>query len=132
VEFKSEKLAKYITGMSRGVVVLDENLAGLESYLRDENIRVIIPESGLEDDKIKYQLLPHRILITNNSKDFIDDATSIEYGIIATENIKFKDQKKFVKLISKAIIKFNLWAEGSGFLLVLHEDGKHEFNILPA
>jgi hypothetical protein len=124
-------LSGFLTGMSRGVVVLDENLIVLKDSLRDEHIKVIIPERFLTDDAIKHQLLSHRILITNNSADFVEDATAIEYGIIATENIKFKDNLKLSKMISKAIVKFDLWSHQSGFILTLQSDGKHDFKVLP-
>lgn len=128
---EDSSFAKCITGMSRGVVVLDENLIGLEEELRKENIKVIIPRSRMTDDEIKHELLSHRILVTNNSQDFVGDATAIEYGIIATENIKFKESKTLAKIISRAVIEFDLWSHQSGFILHLMPDGNHKFEILP-
>ena len=111
--------------MSRGKVVLDEKLQDISNELRNRNIIVIMPMAGMKDEDIKEKMLAGRLFITNNSKDFVDDASSYEYGIVSTEKIKFKDPKKLAKMISDAIIKFKLWAQTEPFVLVLHEDGKH-------
>jgi len=111
--------------MARGRVVLDENLESLASELRNRNIIVYLPIKGMSDDDIKSTMLGGRLFITNNSKDFIDDASSYEYGIISTEKIKFKDDKKLSKMISDAIIKHSLWSQNEPFLLTLRENKKH-------
>lgn len=124
--------SKFLTEMSRGVLVVDENLIGLEDELRKRNIKVIVPKRNMSDEDIKHELLTHRIIVTNNTKDFIDAAVEVEYGIIATENIKFKDSKRLADIISKAIIKFNLWGVRSGFILTLEPNNNHNFKILPS
>lgn len=116
--------------MTRGLVVLDENVKSWREELRDRNIRVKEPTVGMTDVDIKEQLLEHRILITANSKDFLDDATSFEYSIIAAENIQRMSAKDAGKLISKALIGFNLWAKPHSWLLVLQPTGEHKFTEL--
>jgi hypothetical protein len=116
--------------MSRGRVVLDENLSTISLELQKRNIKVILPTPGTSDDKIKETLLVGRLFITNNSKDFINDASSYEFGIISTEKIKLKNPKKLAKMISDAIIKFKLWSQNDPFILTLHEDQKHQLKFL--
>jgi hypothetical protein len=107
--------------MARGFLVLDENLENLEQELIKRNIKIVKVKKGLKDPFIKENILPGRIFVTNNSKDFIDDASSYQYGIIATEKIKFKDPKNLAKKISDEIIKNKLWSKPYGFILELSE-----------
>jgi hypothetical protein len=127
---KSKVLLAALNEMARGVVVLDADLLGLKDLLRDKNMHVVVPrKQNLEDFKIKQELLTKRIFITNNSKDFVDDAVALEYGIIATEKVN-KDLEKLASMISKALSKYNLWSKQFGFILKLKPSGKHEFKIL--
>ncbi|MBF0473971.1 MAG: hypothetical protein HQK93_09625, partial [Nitrospirae bacterium] len=119
-------MSSKLSEMARGVLVVDENLKGIEPFLIKRNIRVVIPESGMKDQKIKETILPHRIFITNNAKDFIDDIISYEYGIISTDNLKSKDPENLAKLISDVIIKYSLWSVHQ-FVITLKNDGNHEF-----
>lgn len=119
--------------MSRGKVVIDENLEQLIPEMQNRNIVVITPHKGMQDEDIKSKILPGRLFITNNSIDFVKDATSYEYGIISTENIKFKDPKVLSKLISDAIIEFKLWSlvnSNRCFILYLKTNKKHVFKFL--
>ena len=81
----------------------------------------------MDDDVIKEHSLSARIFVTNNSKHFIKDAVKLEYGIIATENVKFKDPEKLSKQISRAIIDHKLWSKRDGFIVKLDEIGSGEF-----
>lgn len=116
--------------MSRGTVIVDENLLDLKQPLTDLNIRVRLPPQGMTDKKIAEDYLPNRIFITNNSKDFVRYGITYDIGIIGTENIHFKDSEKLAELISNAIIDYSLWSERTGFLLMLSADGKHSFKSL--
>lgn len=116
--------ARNILAMARGVVVVDENISGIESELLKRNIKVISIPKGTDDEIIKQVYLPRRILITTNSAHFIDDASSYEYGIIALDHLKFKDSKNMAVLVSKALIKHQLWAKGHGFILRLNDKGE--------
>ena len=119
--------------MSRGKVVIDENLESLIPEIQNRNIVVITPHKGMKDDDIKSKILAGRVFITNNSEDFIKDATSYEYGIVSTEKIKFKDPKSLSKVISNAIIDFNLWSlinSNRCFILYLKNDNKHILKYL--
>lgn len=120
----------HIFGMARGIVVVDENLIGLKEFLETKNIKVISVPREMLDPDIRDKLLFHRIFITNNSDDFIKDAVEKQYGIIATEKLDFKDSKHLSKIISDAIIDFDLWSMKAGFILELKPDGKHDLKIL--
>ncbi len=133
-EERMKRLAEQIVAratLARGVVVLDEDLLGLESALRGANIIVVTPPSGLSDDSMKKLLLFHRIVVTRNPADFIDDAPVYEYGVIALDRLSSIDpapeysKNKTVQLISRAMSKYGLWAKGAKFLLELHDDGNH-------
>ncbi len=130
------KEAKVREAMSRGLLVVDENVDALATALRAANIRVIVPRKGMDDADIKTELLPNRILVTKNTKDFLYDASSYEYGIIALEKLKLIDPEPnpaknvTVQLISRAIIDFHLWTKRSPFVLVLEQDGRHRLQEL--
>lgn len=122
--------------LARGVVVLDNGLFGLESALKEANILVVKLHPGISDDAIKEQLLPHRIIVTNNPADFVDDAPVHEFGVIALDQLAFIDsapsfkENRTVRLLSRAMSQYHLWEKGAKFLLELHEDGKHQLHEL--
>ena len=105
--------------MTRGIVVLDENLENIAESLREKNLRVLNILSGMSDELIKQTVLSGRIFITNNSKDFIKDARSLEYGIISTEAVKDKTPENLSFLISRAIIEHSLWSKKHSFIVKL-------------
>lgn len=115
-----------ISAMSRGVLVVDENLLFLKGSLEDRNIRVLVPEQGWDDSFIKRVLLPHRIFVTNNAKDFERDISSFEYGLIDIPQSLLVDPAHAAKLISDAIIEHGLWSLPRGFLLRFQADGSTE------
>jgi len=121
---------KIVQSMARGLIVLDENLENLKESLEEKNIRIITVPKGMKDSKIKKDYLSRRLFITNNPKDFIDDASSYEYGIISTKKIKFKDESFLVPLISKALSKHKLWSKQHGFIIELDEKGKDKIKNL--
>ncbi len=123
--------------MARGVVVLDDNAAALESALRAANILVVTPPTNWSDPVIREQLLSHRMIITTTPAEFVDDAPVYEYGIIALDKLSSIDpaldyaKHTTVRLISTALTKFGLWARGVKFLLELHDDDNHVLKELP-
>lgn len=123
-------------GMARGFLIVDENVSFLEKPLEEANFHVDTPDKGWEDPKIKKRLLGNRIIVTRNTKDFIDDAPVYDYGIIGLEGLPFIDssptyaQNATAKLISKVYREFKLHSERSGFILKLRPDGKHVFERL--
>lgn len=122
--------------MAKGTVVVDENVQFLAPMLRAVNIRTIVPRSGMDDDDIVEQLLSNRMIVTRNSKDFVDKASSYDFGIVSLDALAFIDsdenpaKNKTVQLISKALIDFGLWSKRHGFLIELHDDGKHAYRDL--
>lgn len=133
--FKAKEAAEKV-GMARATIVVDENIASLAPALREANFRVITPSKGLSDHEIKQNLLAHRMLVTNNTKDFLDDAPVLDYGIIGLEALRFVDpaseykDNKTAQMISKAVSDFDLVSERSGYVLMLRSDGKHVFRRL--
>ena len=133
------RLAQHIVSrraMARGVVVLDEDLCGLEPALTDANIMVVKPPPGMDGEEIRESLLSHRVIVTKNPAAFIDDAPVYEYGVIALNKLKAIDsaasyrKNKTVRLLSKAMSQYKLWAKGAKFLLELREDGRHRLEEL--
>ena len=122
-------------GMARATIVVDENVAFLAAPLKHHfNFRTVVPKSGMEDEKIKNDLLGHRILITKNTSDFKADAPVYDYGIISLEKLPFidpdqGDKNTTCKLISEAVSKHKLVSR-SHFVLTLKPDGKHQLTIL--
>ena len=117
-------------GMARATLVLDENVSELRPALEKVNFRVVTLGKGIPDEQIKHDLLSHRFLVTKNSKDFIEDAPVYDYGIISLEKLKFIDpskesNNKTVRLISKAIIDYDIVAERTHFVLYLYPNRKH-------
>ncbi len=119
--------------MARGLFVVDENLSQLVEPLKDIGIRIIVPKSGQTDEDIAKSLLPSRIFVTRNTKDFIKYIPGYSIGIISLEGLKFIDgekqgsSNKTVQIISESIVKYELWSRADGFLLELRNDGNHVF-----
>lgn len=65
--------------MARGYLVIDESVSYLEKPLKEANFRTTTPPQGLEDAKIKETLLGNRIIVTKNTKDFLDDAPRLNF-----------------------------------------------------
>ncbi len=116
--------------MARGTIVIDENLENLSEHLAEKNIKIIRIPKGTSDYSILNTYLSGRIFITANTKDFIRDISSIEFGLISADNLKQIPPKDLAKIISDAIIDFSLWSKRA-FLLVLHKNKKHEFKDYP-
>jgi len=116
-------VARKIVAMARGIVVLDENVSGMEAELNNRNIRVVPIPKGTDDDIIKKHYLPGRTLITANSAHFVDDASSYEYGIIALDKVKFKDPKSLATIVSAAFVREQLWSKAHGFIIELDDKG---------
>ena len=121
---------------ARATLVVDENVAFLAQPLKDHfNFRVVVPTAGMADDQIKNDLLGHRILLTKNTKDFIDDAPRFDYGIIALHDLKFIDPQPGAgnvtcKLISAAVRKYKLVSRVTRFVLTLRASGKHKLETV--
>jgi hypothetical protein len=122
--------------LARGVIVLDESVIGLASALREANIKVVEIPVGMTDVLIRQNYLYHRILVTTNTKDFVEEAPVHEFGIVSLENVKSIDPdpsfatNQTARLISRAISEHHLWSRGAKFLLELRDDGKHRFTLL--
>jgi hypothetical protein len=116
--------------MARGTIVVDENLENLIQCLADRNIKIIKVPKGTSDYTILNTYLSGRVFVTANTKDFIKEISSIEFGLISADNLKNTPPETLAKIISEVIIKYALWSKRA-FLLVLHKNGKHEFKDFP-
>jgi hypothetical protein len=138
-ENRQKRLAQQIvdrSAMARGVVVLDETVAGLASALREANIKVVELPAGTADAVMRQAYLFHRILVTSNTKEFLEEAPIHEYGIVSLEKLTFIDPSPSfatnitAQMISQAISAYGLWTKGAKFLLELRDDGQHELTPL--
>jgi len=118
-----------IEAMSRGSVVLDENVSFLKDVLfQKKNIRTVLPMTGMTDEQIAEKMAMHKIFITNNSKDFLQLALEYEIGIIAVENLT-KDPKLLADIISQTITDLSLWSATKPFLVTFNNN-KPEIKFL--
>jgi hypothetical protein len=124
-------------GMARGTLVVDENVAGgLSEALRDANFHVVVPNKRDTDCYIATTLLPNRIFVTKNPKDFVDLAPVYDFGIISVEKLSFIDRdpdfgnNKTAQLISRAIIDHELLSRARPFILTLGSTGRHTLRPL--
>ena len=105
--------------MARGVIVLDETVAGLAAALREANIKVVEIPAGMTDAVIRQNYLHHRIVVTRNTKTFLDEAPIHEYGIVSLEGLSLIDEhlsfadNRTARLISHEISAFGLWSKGA-------------------
>jgi hypothetical protein len=90
--------------VKRGVLILDEGLRALESPLKSRNFWVHIISAVATDQRM--DLLTHRVLITENSKEFLEAAVIHEFGIIDTAQAT-KEPEKLADIISSE------WLAGS-------------------
>jgi hypothetical protein len=131
-----KEIAKDVLAMARGTLVIDECAKQLAIPLSLRNIHIIEPIHGEKDDDIIKRLLPNRIIVTKNVKDFKDYASSFDFGIIDISKLKFIDSEKdpikneTVKIISKALSDYSIWSKRHGFILTLHDSGKHTYQDL--
>ena len=118
--------------LTRGVVVLHENLSEIGDELRDRDISVIIYVSAMDIDVLKHDYLPGRILITTKPADFVWDASSYCYGILDIRKIKTKDPLTIASLISKVMARYKLWerSKRSGWIMVLNDQGTGKIRAL--
>jgi len=115
--------------MGRGTVVVDECVQQLAKPLEMLNIHVFVPLPGESDFSLMRRLVANRILITRNTSDFEEYASSYDFGIIDLSKLRFIDpeqdpsKNKTVQLISRVIQKESLWSLRHGFKVTLHDDG---------
>ncbi len=124
-------------GHARATLVLHERVAFLCSPLEEANFHTVIADNRLDEDfEIRMVLLSHRMLVTRNTEDFLDDAPVLDYGIIGLDALPVIDPaaeyktNRTAQLISKAILDYDLTSERCGFVLVLRQNGHHVFRRL--
>jgi hypothetical protein len=110
--------------MARGVLVLNSNLASLESHLRRKNFRIINLPTGAMDAERKALFLSQRTLITKTPEEFKYDVPVLEFSIIDPSGVTV-DDATLADIISRAWTRFRLRSEGC-FILRLTQDGDHK------
>ena len=90
--------------VKRGVLILEEGLSALESPLKSRNVWVHMISAVAADQQM--DLLVHRVLITEHSKDFLEAAVIHEFSIIDTSQAT-KEPEKLADIISSE------WLAGS-------------------
>lgn len=123
-----------LAARSNFTLVLDENLSVLYDSLRDFGFKVLIYPKGLKDSEL-VPFLTNKILITNNSKDFVIDALVHDFDIIGTESIKFIDDKRDRKnitsiKIANAIRETNISLRRGNWHMSLKDDGTYSLKEL--
>jgi hypothetical protein len=125
-----EEMAKhgYVT------ILLDENLRGLETALEDDGFKVVMPLPGLKDEELRRKARGW-VILTQNSKDFVDDAPRFDYDVIGVEDIKFIDndptrKNQTVRKISNAVRRSQLGSRRGTFLLTIKDDGSYHLREL--
>lgn len=108
-------------------ILLDENLRGLEQALEHDGFKVVMFPQGISDEILKYKARGWAIL-TNNSKDFVDDAVRHDYDVIGIEDVKFVDDKpdrtnETVRKVSNAVRRSQLATRKGNFWLKVRNDG---------
>ncbi|KKM83694.1 hypothetical protein LCGC14_1306710 [marine sediment metagenome] len=114
--------------MTRGLLVVDENVNTLANLLRGKNFRVLELLPGTQDDVIIEQLCAGRIIVTTNVVDFVDLAPIYEFGIIAVTADAMVDPARVANVISIQYSRRSLRAS-EPFLLKITVDG-HTFKML--
>jgi hypothetical protein len=96
--------------MGRGgrILVVDENLAGLDAELSRLNYTTYMVTLGTDDDLIKREL-KGKVLVTNNGKDFVDDHEKFRYGLIWVT--KQRDFQVLAREVDAALMKANFRAK---------------------
>ena len=84
--------------VKRGVLILNEGLRALENPLKSRNFWVHMISAVAADQQM--DLLTHRVLITEHSKDFLEAAVIHEFGIIDTA-LATKEPEKLADIISR-------------------------------
>jgi hypothetical protein len=112
---------------SKITILLDENLEGLKSGLRDAGFKVITIEKGLSDEKI-IELAEGLAILTDNSQHFLGNAVAGDYDVISMESVKFIDTKPdrtndTVQKVVKAIRESGLYLLKGNHQLKIHNDG---------
>lgn len=90
--------------VKRGVLILDEGLRSLERSLKSRNFWVHMISAV--PTELQMDLLTHRVLITENSKKFLETAVIHEFGFIDIADAT-KEPEELAGIISRE------WLAGS-------------------
>ncbi len=121
---------------SRPKFVIDANRAGgLSSALQSLGYNVRDFRDDTPDDAIA-QTLKGKVIITNNTEDFLAYAHQYELSIISMEGLRFADKdpsakNKTAKMIQRACIELALPSKPHPWILYLKPSGKHIFTSIP-
>ncbi len=116
-------------------ILLDENLEVLQEALEDAGYKVVRLPKGWPDHEIK-KLAQGWSILTKNSQDFVEDALSYDYDVIALEDVQFVDSRKertneTVRKVAGALRRSQLASRKGNFVLKIHDDGSFHLRQLP-
>jgi hypothetical protein len=106
--------------LARAILILEENTLFLLEHLEKRNFRVYTVKNDLKDEQIA-PLLAHRVLVTNNPRDFLSAAAIYEFSMIDTSNA-YQDPTSLAQEISDAWITMKLKGK-QPFVLHLNRGG---------
>jgi len=94
--------------------------------LAKKGFTVLNPNPGKSDPDLLAEDLPGRIFVTNNPRGFHYSASLLDFSIIDTADVT-KDPQSMAEIIARAWVDYSLKAEHPAFLLVLRQNGQHDF-----
>jgi hypothetical protein len=113
-----------IVAMSRGFIVLDENVAYLEKPLTERNFRVFVVPKHTPDRQIAKSYLGGRKFITKNTKDFETFVPELDISLIDADHVT-NDAEKLSDMISESWKKYKLGSIKGPWILRMNSNGKH-------
>ncbi len=116
---------------TRATLVVDKSVCFLANSLKDANFQVV--DLADADFETRKKFLAHRMVVTQTTPEFLDDASVLDLGIIGLDALpilhaetSYADNTT-AQMISKAVSDYSLSSERSGWVLMLHPSGKHVF-----
>jgi hypothetical protein len=113
--------------MTRGVLVLDGNLASLGPHLISKKFWVINLPTSVMDAERKALFLTDRTFITKSPQDYEYEVPVLEFSIIDATGVTV-DDATLADFISRAWTRFGLKSEG-WFILRLRQNGEHTIDF---
>jgi hypothetical protein len=108
-------------------VVLQPGLERLEPPLVERRILTILPHPPTElQDWVQRRV----IVVVADETPYIVDAASCGCGVISVRELLDRESTHVAEIISDALIRRDLQRLRHGWLLLLRENGQHDFRVL--
>jgi hypothetical protein len=115
-----------IISLSRGFIVLDENVAYLENPLHERGFKVFIVPKHTPDRIIAKTYLGGRFFLTKNTQDFEKFVPEVDIKLIDADHVT-NDAENLADLISHVWKKYKLGSVKGPWIFHLNSNGKHVF-----